>query len=162
MDADTRRTVRERAGDRCEYCRLPQEHAPLWRHQIEHIIPRKHRGTDDPDNPAWACVRCNLSKSSNLSGIDDETGQVVALFNPREQTWSEYFAYRGAEIVGLTPTGRATVAVLNMNEPRRLQLRQELLDIDGWTSWQGGESPSLRRRPKTGGARWACFGVIPS
>ena len=50
MDAETRRIVRERADDRCEYCRLRQEQAPLWRHQIEHIVPRKHRGTDDPDN----------------------------------------------------------------------------------------------------------------
>jgi hypothetical protein len=129
MDAATRRNVRERADDRCKYCRLRQEHAPLWRHQLEHIIPRKHRGTDEPDNLAWTCVRCNLSKSSNLSGIDVDTGQTVVLFNPRTQIWSEHFAYSDAEIVGLTPTGRATVAVLNMNEPRRLQLRQELLEL---------------------------------
>jgi hypothetical protein len=129
MDAATRRTVRERADDRCEYCRLRQEYAPLWRHQIEHIIPRKHRGTDELENLAWTCVRCNLSKSSNLSGIDIETGQTVVLFNPRTQIWSEHFAYSDAEIIGLTPTGRATVAVLNMNEPRRLQLRQELLEL---------------------------------
>ena len=129
MDAETRRTVRERADDRCEYCQLRQEHAQLWRHQIEHIIPRKHRGTDDLDNLAWACVRCNLSKSSNLSGIDADTGQTVALYNPRKQIWWEHFAYEGAEIIGLTPTGRATVAVLNMNESRRFQLRQELLDM---------------------------------
>ena len=129
MDAETRRTVRERADDRCEYCQLRQEHAQLWRHQIEHVIPRKHRGTDDLDNLAWACVRCNLSKSSNLSGIDADTGQTVALYNPRNQIWWEHFAYEGAEIIGLTPTGRATVAVLNMNESRRFQLRQELLDM---------------------------------
>ena len=116
MDAATRRTVQERADDRCEYCRLRQEHAPLWRHQIEHIIPRKHRGTDDLENLAWTCVRCNLSKSSNLSGIDSETGRTVVLFNPRTQIWSEHFAYSDAEIIGLTPTGRATVAVLNMND----------------------------------------------
>ena len=128
MDQKTREIARQRAEDRCEYCRLPQEHAPLWRHQIEHIIPIKHGGTDDLDNLAWTCVRCNLSKSSNLSGIDNVTGQVVELFNPRTQNWSEHFAFQGAQIVGLTPTGRATVAVLNMNEPKRLELREELLD----------------------------------
>jgi 5-methylcytosine-specific restriction endonuclease McrA len=129
MDAETRRTVRQRSDNRCEYCQLRQEHAPLWRHQIEHIIPRKHHGTDDLENLAWTCIRCNLSKSSNLSGIDDETGQIIPLFDPRKQGWREHFAFQQAEIIGLTPTGRATVAVLNMNEPRRLQLRQELLDI---------------------------------
>lgn len=128
MDWQTRRTVRERADDRCEYCRLRQEHAPLWRHQIEHIVPRKHRGTDDLTNLAWACVRCNLGKASNLSGRDADTGEIVPLFDPRKQTWDEHFAYEGAEIIGLTATGRVTVEVLNMNEPRRLALRQELLE----------------------------------
>ena len=128
MDPQTRRTVRERAEDRCEYCRLRQEHAPLWRHQVEHIIARKHGGTDDLNNLAWACVRCNLSKASNLSGRDSDTGRIVNLFDPRQQTWWDHFAYDGAEIVGLTPTGRATVTVLNMNEPRRLALREELRD----------------------------------
>ena len=128
MDQKTRQFVRQRAEDRCEYCRLRQEHAPLWRHQIEHIIAIKHDGTDDLENLAWTCVRFNLSKSSNLSGIDNVSGQVVELFNPRAQNWSDHFAYQGAKIVGLTPTGRATVAVLNMNEPKRLELREELLD----------------------------------
>lgn len=128
MDWQTRRTVRERADDRCEYCRLRQEHAPLWRHQIEHIVPRKHRGTDDLTNLAWACVRCNLGKASNLSGRDADTGEIVPLFDPRKQTWDDHFAYEGAEIIGLTATGRVTVEVLNMNEPRRLALRQELLE----------------------------------
>lgn len=130
MDSQTRDTLRQRADDRCEYCRLRQEHAPLWRHQVEHIIPIKHGGTDHLDNLAWTCVRCNLSKGPNLSGIDPETSQVIELFNPRTQVWSEHFAHEGAHIVGLTPVGRATVAVLNMNEPRRLELREELLDND--------------------------------
>lgn len=128
MDRKTRQFVQQRAEDRCEYCRLRQTHAPLWRHQIEHIMAIKHGGTDDLDNLAWTCVRCNLAKSSNLSGIDDATGQVVELFDPRTASWFDHFAYQGAEIIGLTPTGRATAAVLNMNEPKRLQLRQELLD----------------------------------
>lgn len=128
MDQKTRHSVRQRADDRCEYCRLRQEHALLWRHQIEHIVPIKHGGTDDLDNLAWTCVRCNLSKSSNLSGIDTGTGRVVELFNPRTQNWPDHFAFRGPEILGITPTGRATVDVLNMNEPKRLELREELLD----------------------------------
>lgn len=128
MDQKTRQFVRQRAEDRCEYCRLRQEHAPLWRHQVEHIIAIKHGGSDDLDNLAWTCVRCNLSKSSNLSGIDNVTGQVVELFNPRTQSWRDHFTYQDAKIIGLTPIGRATTAVLNMNERKRLELREELLD----------------------------------
>lgn len=128
MDQSTRKTVRDRAEDRCEYCRLRQKHAPLWHHQLEHIIPIKHGGASDLDNLAWTCVRCNLSKSSNLSGIDAVSRQVVELFNPRTQHWLDHFKHLGAEIVGRTPTGRATVAVLNMNEPKRLELRTQLLE----------------------------------
>lgn len=60
MDAPTRRIVRKRRADRCEYCRLPQDLSPLASLQIEHIIPRKHKGTDDLDNLALACKDCNL------------------------------------------------------------------------------------------------------
>lgn len=127
MDVETRCTVRERAGDRCEYCRLRQHHATLWRHQVEHIVPRKHGGTDELANLAWACVRCNLAKASNLSGRDINTGQIVELFHPRRDSWHDHFAYCGALIVGQTPSFRATVAVLNMNESRRLALREVLL-----------------------------------
>jgi hypothetical protein len=76
---------------------------------------------------AWACVRCNLGKSSNLTGIDTETGAIVTLFHPRNQDWFEHFRFDGASIVGITATGRVTVNVLNMNEIERLRLRTELL-----------------------------------
>ena len=43
MDAALHRLVRDRAGRRCEYCRLPEAES-LVPFEIEHIIPRKHRG----------------------------------------------------------------------------------------------------------------------
>ncbi|HVX61258.1 MAG TPA: HNH endonuclease [Pirellulales bacterium] len=127
MDEATRRKVRDRAGNRCEYCRLKQQHLRLWKHQIEHVIPKKHHGSDDADNLALACVRCNLAKSSNLAGRDEETGDIVPLFNPRLHEWQEHFGYAGARIAGRTAIGRVSVDVLNMNEVERLRLRQALL-----------------------------------
>ncbi len=129
MDADLRELVRERAGYRCEYCRLRQEHSPFVL-QVEHIVPRKHGGDDDPSNLALACDRCNLHKGSNLSGIDPETKQVVSLFHPRSQSWHEHFTLQDLYIVGLTSCGRATVRVLNMNAPRRIRLRATLQERD--------------------------------
>lgn len=123
MDRKTRKIVSDRAGDRCEYCLLPQHLSPIARLQIEHIIPRKHGGSDVLDNLALACIDCNLAKSVNLSGRDPETDRTVELFHPRTQHWSDHFSREGRRIIGLTPAGRATVRVLNMNTEDRLRVR---------------------------------------
>jgi len=91
--------------------------------QIEHIIPRKHGGGDEVHNLALACIDCNLAKSSNLAGIDPTTGQTVPLFNPRSQQWNDHFAWQATLLVGLTPTGRATIRVLNINDDERQRVR---------------------------------------
>jgi hypothetical protein len=121
-----RELVRARAHFRCEYCGLEQGLAPLVVFHVEHIVPRKHGGGDEMENLALACFHCNLHKGPNLTGIDDITGDVTPLFNPRHETWDEHFSTRDVEIVGLTPTGRATVRVMSMNAPSRIDLRTEL------------------------------------
>src|SRR5262245_8985141 len=127
MKASTRRLVRRRAAQRCEYCRLHESDQPLLHFHIEHVIARKHHGGDDPANLAWACLECNLGKSSNLSGRDGVTRRIVVLFNPRRQRWSRHFVWRGAWLVGLTPCGRVTVDVLSINAPHRVELRELLI-----------------------------------
>src|SRR5687767_10367478 len=114
MDASTRAWVRERAGNLCEYCLLPQEFSTLIL-QIEHVIAKQHDGDDSLANLALACDRCNLHKGPNLSGIDPESKKIVPLFNPRDEEWDDHFTFDGALIRGLTPTGRATVRVLDFN-----------------------------------------------
>jgi hypothetical protein len=125
-NSEARTLVRLRAGDRCEYCLLRQEHNHLT-HHVEHIVAKQHGGSDEPSNLALACHRCNLRKGPNLTGIDPITNTVVALFHPRQDQWRDHFVIRGARIEGTTPIGRATVTVLAINDARRLDLRQELL-----------------------------------
>jgi hypothetical protein len=93
---------------------------------VEHIVARKHGGADDPTNLALACDRCNLHKGSDLTAIDSESLELVLLYNPRQQVWTEHFVLEGLEIVGLTPVGRATVRLLQLNAPRRVRLRAAL------------------------------------
>lgn len=133
MDATTRDFVRRRAANRCEYCRLPQEATPFIAFHIEHVIARQHleKWDDDPAGLACACDRCNAFKGPNLSSIDPETGHKVDLFNPRTDAWSDHFAVSDGRIVGLTPVGRATARLLNMNDPRRVELRQQWLEEGG-------------------------------
>ena len=85
MNASTRILVRSRAARRCEYCQLHERDLPLFPFDVEHIVARKHGGTDHSDNLAWSCHHCNLAKSSNLSGFDPETGRIAVLFHPRQQ-----------------------------------------------------------------------------
>lgn len=127
MNRATREAVRTRAGDRCEYCRLPQRLTPFASFHVEHIFAQQHKDDDDLANLAWSCHRCNLNKGPNLSGIDGESGRVVRLFDPRRQRWNRHFGWRGSILVGLTQTGRATIAVLKINHPERVKLRQYLI-----------------------------------
>jgi len=64
-----------------------------------------------------------ISKGPNLSAIDPVTMRVVRLFHPRKQKWKEHFFIQGLAVQGLTPIGRATVRLLNMNAARRMELR---------------------------------------
>ncbi|HEV3143859.1 MAG TPA: HNH endonuclease signature motif containing protein [Gemmataceae bacterium] len=128
MTSTLRQLVRERAGFRCEYCHLPEFAAAAASFHVEHIIAKKHRGSDDPENCCWSCHRCNLHKGSNLSGRDPLTERIVRLFDPRRQSWKRHFEWYGAILVGRTQIGRATVAVLNINDAQRVELRRALMD----------------------------------
>ena len=123
--------VRERAGDRCEYCHKPDQYSPHPPH-IDHIIPLKHNGTDDPDNLSWACFQCNTCKGSNFASFDKDTSDVNLLYNPRTQEWHEHFALDGAKFVGKTAVGRVTIDILQMNHPDQIELRLILIEHDLW------------------------------
>ena len=116
-------SIRQRAGDRCEYCRMHQSLQGAAFH-VEHIIPRSASGNDSLDNLALACPSCNLNKSNRTESIDIVTDATVALFHPRAMNWREHFQFQSYEIVGQTAIGRATCAVLKFNQPRRIKIRQ--------------------------------------
>ena len=127
MVASTREWVRQRGSRRCEYCHI-SEHALDLPFHVDHVVASVHRADDDPDGLAWPCPRCNLRKGPNLSTIDPETDQVVEVFNPRTMGWTEHFAVRNGYIEGITPCGRGTVRLLDMNNPLRLQHRRQLIE----------------------------------
>jgi hypothetical protein len=129
MDEQLRRFVRQRAGNRCEYCRLRQEHDRFRPLHIEHIIARQHRGSDEADNLALACHQCNLHKGTNFSSFDPDTDEVARLYHPRRDRWPDHFRLDGPTIIGITPTGRTTAWLLQMNSDERLEWRRVLLAL---------------------------------
>lgn len=66
--------VAERAGSRCEYCRVPEQ-VFNFAFEVEHILPRAAEGESGPDNLALACEACNLYKSDAVAGRDEQTNQ---------------------------------------------------------------------------------------
>ena len=77
---------------------------------------------------ALSCFRCNSFKGSDISGRDSKTGKLTALFNPRRHKWTRHFHWQGAYLIGRTPTGRVTIAVLRINDPFRVELRELLIE----------------------------------
>jgi hypothetical protein len=121
VDGACRRFVHQRAGGRCEYCRLHQEQLPLVMFHVDHVISRQHGGDDEPDNLCESCHWCNFNKGPNLATMVDN--QLVPLFNPRTDVWTDHFVLRDDLIVGITPVGRGTVRLLDMNDEDRRQIR---------------------------------------
>lgn len=127
LSDDLRQQVIDRAGNRCEYCLLPQR-AAFHRHEPDHIVPRQHGGETDESNLALACMRCNRYKGPNVGSIDPLTGKLVSFFNPRIQDWKDHFELEGAKILPLTPEARVTVKILRLNDEQRVIERMRLLE----------------------------------
>lgn len=115
----TRHLVRQRARGLCEYCHA-DERWQFVRFTIDHINPQSAGGGDAPDNLALACRNCNERRSDRCEAIDPETQKRVAIFDPRQQDWNHHFAWSSdkTHVVGITPVGRATVMLLDMNDER--------------------------------------------
>ena len=124
IPAHLQRLVVRRAGSRCEYCGLSQEGQEA-RFHVDHVTPVAHRGETVEGNLALACVSCSLRKAARQRACDPQTGAEAALFNPRVDRWEEHFRWDGGRILGLTPTGRATVEALKMNRLLILAIRAE-------------------------------------
>jgi hypothetical protein len=127
MDAGLILLVRRRAENRCEYCQLSQV-LDDRAFEIDHIISRKHGGPTAAGNLCLSCFRCNSFKGSDIAGRDPRTRKLTPLFNPRRHKWATHFRWRGASLIGRTAVGRVTVAVLQINDPSRIELREALME----------------------------------
>jgi hypothetical protein len=88
MGSSLRDIVRERAGNRCEYCHLHEDDSDDLAFHVEHVIPRQHDGMNDPECLCFACAECNWAKGPNLAGLFE--GKLYPLFNPRKQNWNRH------------------------------------------------------------------------
>jgi 5-methylcytosine-specific restriction endonuclease McrA len=134
VPVDLRRLVADRAGQCCEYCHSQARYS-ADSFTIDHIVPRNLGGLTVPENLALCCQGCNQHKSTRTVAPDPATGTAIPLFHPRQHRWDEHFTWNEnfTLMLGLTPTGRATIEALHLNRPGIVNLRRVLYAI--------GESP---------------------
>lgn len=130
IGAATRKTVIERAGGYCEYC-LSQARFATQSFSVEHILPRTLGGSDELENLALSCQGCNNHKFTRTALLDPITKLEAQLFHPRIDLWSDHFIWSEdySRIIGLTPTGRASVIALQLNRDGVVNLRQALFAL---------------------------------
>jgi len=149
IPATMRRLVRARASERCEYCLIPEQ-LTLATHWVDHVIAEKHGGQTEEGNLALSCVLCNQHKGTDLASIDPESGLLTPLFHPRRDSLADHFRLVGALIEPLTPVGRVTVRLLQLNQPDRIEERKLLVSLGALSppgSAAGESSPSVAPPP---------------
>jgi HNH endonuclease len=119
------RSLREQiAGEarhRCGYC-LTAARITGTPMEIDHIVPESLGGPTVRENLWLACSMCNDHKGNRIAAPDPSTGEIVRLFDPRRQ---------GDQILGKTPTGRATIAVVRLNRAELVEARRGWI-LAGW------------------------------
>jgi len=124
ISAQLREQVIANAGGRCAYCQSRQDLMGVT-FEVDHIIPESAGGPTSLQNLCLSCPTCNRYKARRLTAQDPISGNVVPLFHPLKQAWTEHFTWSGdgTKVIGLTSVGRATVEALQMNRPTIVQLR---------------------------------------
>jgi 5-methylcytosine-specific restriction endonuclease McrA len=116
-----------RAQGCCEYCKIRYDYSPDI-FEIEHIISLFEGGTNELINLAFSCSGCNNRKGYKIRAVDPISGVIVPIFNPRTDKWNEHFAWvdHFSIVEGITPQGRITVELLQLNRNGVVNLRKAL------------------------------------
>lgn len=125
-----KQAVIERAQGCCEYCTSLARYS-MSPFAIDHILPISQGGQTELNNLALVCQGCNGAKYNKITAIDPITNREVSLFHPRRAQWRDHFAWNApcTHIVGITPTGRATIVALQLNRPELVNLREVLYAV---------------------------------
>ena len=134
--------IRTLAGDRCGYCRFPQDFS-VAQLQFDHVISLDKGGEDTEENQCLLCPKCNRAKWGKIDGFDKETGQNVRLFDPRTDDWHEHFEWSSdaLRITGKTAIGRVTVTEAKLNNPLFIRVRGNFIKA-GLRPWMDADITS--------------------
>ena len=113
IPSERREQVRKRAGLACEYCGVTETDAG-GELTLDHIQPQAQGGSDEIENLALCCSRCNGYKSDYWpQGAD-----ALHLWNPRQDAAEKHFLeLADGRLYALTDAGALTLARLRLNRP---------------------------------------------
>jgi hypothetical protein len=125
IPSSLRSQVAARDAGCCAYCRSTERLMGIA-FEIDHIVPKAAGGETSFDNLCVSCPTCNRRKAARTQAIDPESGTAAPLFHPNRQSWSDHFRWinQGVQVIGVTPTGRATVQALHLNRTGLVQTRR--------------------------------------
>jgi len=101
-------------------------------HEVDHIGSQKHVGPSTLENLCWACAWCNSRKGSDIAAHPPGSEEIVPLFNPRHDVWEEHFRWEGTILQGKTSVGSATIELLRINQPERIDHRRLMMQVGLW------------------------------
>lgn len=132
LSAELRSRIDEADRRLCRYCLTMEANSGI-RLTHDHITPVSKGGETSFENVCLACSPCNEHKADATRAVDPLTGEPVPLFNPRAQRWSDHFIWSAdaTRVEGSTPSGRATVIALRMNQPIVVMARGRWARV-GW------------------------------
>lgn len=120
-------TLRVEFKHRCVYCCAPDADRPES-YAVEHYLPKK----DFPqlecayENLFYACNSCNTRKGKYWpKGPQLKAGRFIP--NPCDHVMFQHLRYNGVSVEARTEAGRFTVAMLDLNSPKALQHRTNVL-----------------------------------
>lgn len=129
IPAHVRDQVRAIYNYQCGYCGVTEllSGGPL---EIDHFQPRRHGGTDAPDNLVYACATCNRFKSDYWPSA--ETPSNLRLLHPRQDDLAQHISIAPNGLaIGLTAQGWFHIQWLHLNRAQLIALRQLTLELSG-------------------------------
>ena len=126
------RVIAESQSQRA-YCHSPESLMGIA-FEIDHITPRSAGGRTAFDNLCLSCPTCNRYKANRVKARDPVSRRLVRLFRPKRDNWPGHFQWdeNYSLLLGLTPTGRATIEALRINRPALVLLRQYWKVVGVW------------------------------
>ncbi len=110
---------------------MSQQHLSPVSFSVEHVKPRQLGGASTEQNLALSCQECNNHKFTKIDVPDPLTGILVPLYHPRQQRWPDHFPWSddSIRIIGISPTGRATIEALHLNRSSLVNPRHVLHSV---------------------------------